>query len=88
MAASKSFYLIIAGNIGVGKTTLTQLVKEQLDWKPYYERVSENPYLSCFYENMHMWSFQSQIFFLTQKFKTHLQINQIKSPNYSRSLYL
>ena len=88
MADTESFYLIIAGNIGVGKTTFTELIKKQLGWKPYYEKVSENPYLSDFYKNMNGWGFHSQIYFLTQRFKAHLQINRIKSPvTQDRSIY-
>jgi len=74
------FYLVIAGNIGVGKTTLTQIIEEKLGWTPYYEKVIENPYLALFYQNMERWGFHSQIFFLTHRFKAHLEFQNASSP--------
>lgn len=72
------YFFALAGNIGVGKTTWTKLLSDKLNWHPYYEKVVENPYLSDFYTDMRRWSFHSQIFFLTQRFKAHLEIQQSK----------
>jgi deoxyadenosine/deoxycytidine kinase len=81
-------FIIIAGNIGVGKSALTTLLSEGLGWEPFYEAVDENPYLSDFYKDMKHWSFHSQIFFLARKIRYHLEI--IKSPKsvvQDRSIY-
>ena len=59
-------FIGIAGNIGVGKTTFTEIVSRKFGWKSYYESVIENPYLSDFYKNMKRWSFNLQIYFLNQ----------------------
>ncbi|RMG38910.1 MAG: deoxynucleoside kinase [Methanobacteriota archaeon] len=68
-------YLIgIAGNIGVGKTTLTQKLADRLGWKPYFESVIDNPYLDDFYKDMHRWSFNLQIYFLAHRFRTQKEI--------------
>ncbi len=63
-------YLVsVAGNIGVGKTTLTQLLGERLGWRTFYERVIDNPYLPDFYADMRRWSFHLQIYFFTHRFR-------------------
>jgi len=72
----RNYFFALAGNIGVGKTTWTQLLSEQFNWRPYFEKVVENPYLPDFYHDMQRWSFHSQIFFLTQRFKAHLEIQE------------
>lgn len=69
-----NYFFAIAGNIGVGKTTWTDLLSKRLNWHPYYEKVVENPYLADFYKDMKRWSFHSQIFFLTHRFKAHVEI--------------
>jgi deoxyadenosine/deoxycytidine kinase len=69
-AAMKRF-VAVAGNIGVGKSTLVALLSERLGWVPFYEPVAENPYLEDFYSDMPAWSFHSQIFFLTRRLLTH-----------------
>ncbi|MGQ9517079.1 MAG: deoxynucleoside kinase [Anaerolineae bacterium] len=61
------FFVAVAGNIGVGKSTLTELLCYRLGWKPFFEAVADNPYLSDFYADMHRWSFHSQIFFLARR---------------------
>ncbi|MBC7241784.1 MAG: deoxynucleoside kinase [Anaerolineae bacterium] len=61
------FFVAVAGNIGVGKSTLTELLCYRLGWKPFYEAVADNPYLSDFYADMHRWSFHSQVFFLARR---------------------
>ncbi len=71
-----NYFFAIAGNIGVGKTTWTRLLSERFGWRPYYEKVKENPYLADFYKDMRRWSFHSQIFFLTQRFKAHQEIQK------------
>ena len=68
----------IAGNIGVGKTTFTDLVSEKFSWDAYYESVIDNPYLSDFYGNMKRWSFNLQIFFLHHRFATHIEMSRNK----------
>lgn len=67
-------YIVVAGNIGVGKSTLVQLLCQQLGWDPFYEPVTENPYLADFYTDMNAWSFHSQVFFLSHRLQIHHQI--------------
>jgi len=68
------YAIAIAGNMGVGKSTLTRLLAEALGWTPFYEAVDDNPYLADFYKNMPQWSFHSQIFFLTRRLRYHREI--------------
>src|SRR5512139_4218418 len=67
-------FVAVAGNIGVGKSTLVKLLCQRLGWEPFYEPVAENPYLADFYENMRAWAFHSQIFFLTHRLRAHRQL--------------
>jgi deoxyadenosine/deoxycytidine kinase len=67
-------FIAVAGNIGVGKSTLVTLLSERLSWHPFYEPVGENPYLADFYEDMRAWAFHSQIFFLTRRLRAHRQL--------------
>lgn len=84
---SKTF-VIVAGNIGCGKTTLTQNLSEKLGWRPFYESVEDNPYLSDFYSDMSRWSFPIQVYFLNHRFKTHKFIEQANfSAIQDRSVY-
>ncbi len=76
----QTFYLVLAGNMGVGKTTLAKIIEEKLGWIPFYEKFVENPYLPKFYREMEKWSFHSQIFFLTQRFKDQLAIQKMNRP--------
>ncbi len=69
-------FVAIAGNIGVGKSTLTALLRDQLNWEPFFEAVNDNPYLSDFYEDMRRWSFHSQIYFLSRRLNHHWQLLQ------------
>lgn len=71
---SSKRFIVIAGNIGSGKTTLTQLLAEHYKWEPYYEVVKENPYLPDFYSNMQRWSLQLQVYFLSKRFQAHQKI--------------
>jgi deoxyadenosine/deoxycytidine kinase len=67
-------FIIVAGNIGVGKSTLVTLLCQKLGWEPFYEPETENPYLADFYQDMSRWSFQSQVFFLSRRLHIHHQI--------------
>ena len=64
-------FVAIAGNIGVGKSTLLDLLCRRLDWEPFYEPVTENPYLADFYKDMTAWAFHSQVFFLSHRLRAH-----------------
>lgn len=68
-------HIAIAGNIGAGKTTLTQLLAKNFNWKPQFEDVDQNPYLDDFYNNMEKWAFYLQIYFLGSRFR---QIKEIR----------
>ena len=65
------YFVAIAGNVGVGKSTLVGRLADKLGWTPFYEAVDENPYLSDFYRDMRTWSFHSQIFFLSKRLRHH-----------------
>lgn len=67
-------FVAVAGNIGVGKSTLVELLCKKLNWQPFYEPVSDNPYLADFYADMQTWAFHSQIFFLTHRLRMHRQL--------------
>jgi deoxyadenosine/deoxycytidine kinase len=67
-------FVAVAGNIGVGKSTLVALLCENLGWQPFYEPVADNPYLADFYTDMRRWAFHSQIFFLTHRLRMHRQL--------------
>lgn len=67
-------YITVAGNIGVGKSTLVGLLCDRLGWQPFYEPVTHNPYLADFYRDMAAWGFHSQVFFLATRLKIHLEI--------------
>jgi deoxyadenosine/deoxycytidine kinase len=64
-------FVAVAGNIGVGKTTLVQKLCGKLSWTPFFEPESENPYLPDFYQDMQTWAFHSQVFFLTRRLRAH-----------------
>ncbi len=67
-------FVAVAGNIGVGKTTLVSMLCNRLGWQPFFEPVGENPYLADFYRDMRVWSFHSQIFFLTRRLHSHREL--------------
>jgi len=61
-------HIAVAGNIGVGKTTLTELLAKNFNWEPHYELVDDNPYLDDFYTDMQRWAFNLQVYFLNSRF--------------------
>jgi deoxyadenosine/deoxycytidine kinase len=67
-------FVAVAGNIGVGKSTLVTMLCDRLGWEPFYEPVAENPYLADFYADMSSWAFHSQIFFLAHRLRAHHQL--------------
>ena len=69
-------HIAIAGNIGCGKTTLTNMLAKHYGWEPRFESVEYNPYLSDFYADMARWSFNLQIYFLNKRFKDVVEIDQ------------
>jgi deoxyadenosine/deoxycytidine kinase len=85
---SNRLFVVVAGNIGCGKTTLTNKLSEKLGWKPHFESVQDNPYLADFYSNMSRWSFPLQVYFLNHRFNTHKMIeNSSGSAIQDRSIY-
>jgi len=84
----EKYFVAIAGNIGVGKSTLTKLLSEALDWQPFYEANAENPYLADFYMDMGRWSFHSQVFFLGKRLEHHrLLLDHPNSVIQDRTVY-
>ena len=73
-------YVVLAGNIGAGKSTLVRMMCERLGWEPYYEPVTENPYLEEFYRDMKRWAFHSQVFFLTYRARAHRALMDVTRP--------
>ena len=81
-------FVAIAGNIGVGKSTLTALLSERLNWEPFFEAVNDNPYLADFYGDMQRWSFHSQIYFLSRRLRHHWQLlERVNSVVQDRTVY-
>jgi deoxyadenosine/deoxycytidine kinase len=72
-------HIVIAGNIGSGKTTLTNLLVRHYGWTPRMEQVTDNPYLSDYYKDMKRWSLNLEVFFLKERFKDLLEINHEKN---------
>ena len=64
-------FLLVAGNIGVGKTSLTDRLATRMGWQAAYESVADNPYLADFYADMQSWSFHLQIYFLGHRAEQH-----------------
>ncbi len=62
-------FVAVAGNIGVGKSTLVERLSAILGWKPFFEGVVDNPYLEDFYADMSAWAFHSQVFFLSRRLR-------------------
>jgi deoxyadenosine/deoxycytidine kinase len=81
-------FIAVAGNIGVGKSTLVELLGSRLGWQPFFEPHAENPYLADFYHDMKSWSFHSQVFFLSHRLRIHQQLVQAPgSVIQDRSIY-
>ena len=82
------YFITIAGNIGVGKSTLVKLLSQKSDWEPVFEAFAENPYLEDFYQDMRRWSFHSQVFFLSRRLRQHHDLLQsTQSIIQDRSVY-
>jgi deoxyadenosine/deoxycytidine kinase len=71
-------FVLVAGNIGVGKTSLTDRLSSRLGWQAAYESVSDNPYLADFYADMPSWSFHLQVYFLGHRAEQHRRM--VRSP--------
>ena len=69
-------HIAIAGNIGAGKTSLTELLAKHYNWEPHYEDVIDNPYLDDFYNHMERWSFNLQVYFLKSRFEQLLSFRE------------
>ncbi len=81
-------FVAVAGNIGVGKSSLVELLAHRLGWTPFFEPNTENPYLADFYDDMQTWSFHSQVFFLSRRLRAHREISEHpKSAVQDRSVY-
>jgi deoxyadenosine/deoxycytidine kinase len=80
--------IVVAGNIGAGKTSLTERLGERLDWLTAFESVTDNPYLADFYKDMRSWSFHLQIFFLGHRAEQYLEMARLpQSAILDRSIY-
>ena len=78
MGSTPRRYIAVAGNMGVGKSSLVKFLCSQYKLQPFYEPNEENPYLKDFYGDMRRWSFHLQIYFLSERFKAQVEIS--KSP--------
>lgn len=74
--SKRKVFIAVAGNIGAGKSSLTQLLSLRYGWKPFFESVEDNPYLNDFYANMKRWSFNLQVYFLSNRFRSHKAITE------------
>ncbi|MBI4548387.1 MAG: deoxynucleoside kinase [Ignavibacteriae bacterium] len=81
-------FVAVAGNIGSGKSSLTQLLSRHYGWKAFYESVDDNPYLADFYKDMNRWAFTLQVYFLSKRFTDHKRIVEgSESVIQDRSIY-
>ena len=80
MDVVNKLFIAIAGNVGVGKSTLTAKLAQRFNWTPFYEAVDDNPYLFDFYQDMQRWSFHSQIYFLSRRLRHHKDL--MRHPNH------
>ena len=84
----KPKHIAIAGNIGAGKTTLCELLSQEFDWEVNYESTDDNPYLEDFYNDMSRWSFNLQIYFLSNRYHQIVEIQKgNKTVIQDRSIY-
>ena len=82
------YFVLVSGNIGAGKTSLTERLGEKLGWETAYESVDDNPYLADFYADMRSWAFYLQIFFLGHRAKQHMALAKSEiSAIIDRSIY-
>jgi len=80
--------VVVAGNIGAGKTSLTERIGGRLGWRTEYESVADNPYLPDFYADMHAWAFHLQIYFLGHRAEQYLvAARDPRSAILDRSIY-
>jgi deoxyadenosine/deoxycytidine kinase len=80
--------ILVAGNIGAGKTSLTERIGARLGWQTAFESVADNPYLPDFYADMSAWSFHLQVFFLGHRADQYLEMaNSPQSAILDRSIY-
>ena len=81
-------HIAIVGNIGAGKTTLTELLSKHFTWEAQFEAVDNNPYLEDFYGDMKRWSFNLQIYFLNSRFQQLIELQQgVKNIIQDRTIY-
>jgi deoxyadenosine/deoxycytidine kinase len=81
-------FVLVAGNIGAGKTSLTERLAARLGWHAAYESVADNPYLADFYGDMRAWGFHLQVFFLGHRAAQHQALAQdSRSAIIDRSIY-
>lgn len=81
-------FITVAGNIGVGKSSLVRRLSQRLKWQPFFEPEANNPYLADFYKDMHAWSFHSQMFFLGHRLRVYRDLTDCpNSVILDRSLY-
>jgi deoxyadenosine/deoxycytidine kinase len=81
-------FVLVAGNISSGKTSLTERLGNQLGWQTAYESVADNPYLSDFYGDMGKWGFHLQVFFLGNRAEQHVMLANMDQPAIiDRSIY-
>ncbi len=72
----RKVFIAVAGNIGAGKSSLTRILSKRFGWRPYFESVADNPYLTDFYADMRRWSFNLQVYFLSNRFRSHKAITE------------
>lgn len=81
-------HIAVAGNIGSGKTTLTDLLSKHYDWEASYETMDDNPYITDFYDDMQRWSFNLQIYFLHTRFSSVIRTrNNPRTTIMDRTIY-
>lgn len=73
-------HIVVAGNIGSGKTTLTRMLAEHYGWTPQYETVVDNPYLEDYYKDIGRWSFPMEVYFLKERFRDMLDMDKEAKP--------